>query len=95
MPIKAPLLAGGAGVGFLLIALVGPSGEPRGGVVLNRDPPQPPRSALTWDAREMPKPAGQAAGAPPCHDLGGAGEPALKDADSGIEVGLVEDPYAG
>lgn len=95
MRMRAPLLTAGAAVGLALLALAGPSGEPRGGVVLNRDPPQAPRWGLRWEVGELPKPAGQAVGAPPCDYPGSAGDPPRTAADSGVEAGPVEDPYAG
>ena len=95
MRIKAPLLAGGAGLCLLLLALAGPSGEPRGGVVLNPNPPEPPRWGLQWDLGALPKPATQAAGPLPFGVPCDAGQSARTDAGSGVEAALVEDPYAG
>jgi hypothetical protein len=95
MRIRAPLLAGGSGLGLLLLALAGPSDEPRGGVVLNPDPPQPPRWGLKWDAGELPEPTVAAAEVPPPSAPCDFGDSMPRAADSGGGAPLSQDPYAG
>lgn len=76
---KAPALAGLAAAGLALAALAGPSGEPRGGVVLNPDPPERPRSGLMWELGELPPaPAAPAsAGDPPPTEEQPFGDPGI------------------
>ena len=65
MRIKAWFLAGLAAVSLVLLTVAGPTEEPRGGVVLNPDPPQAPTWGLKWDLGELPRPAGLADGVMP------------------------------
>ena len=57
MTIKTPLLAGAAATVFALFVWA-PADEQRGGVVLNRSPPQVSREGLEWElgapAERMP-----------------------------------------
>lgn len=51
------MLAGMALFGLALVAFGGPAQEPRGGVLLNPDPPEAPRWGLEWELWERPSPS--------------------------------------
>jgi hypothetical protein len=53
---KTPLLAGLTVATLALLVWTGSPDEPRGGVVLNRSPPEPPRTGLKWQLEALPKP---------------------------------------
>lgn len=54
MTTKAPVLGGAALLALALVALGGADDEPRGGVLLNPDPPEAPRWGLEWEPWERP-----------------------------------------
>lgn len=86
MTIKASVLIGTAVLGLALFVVAGPSGERRGGVLINPDPPQAPIWGLKWETgtppepAEAPEPAGRVDAAPLADDPGAAGEQPAGDA---------------
>lgn len=74
-------------MGLALLAFAVPTGEQRGEVVLNSNPPQAPRSGSKWESWELPQPgstasasapapSGNAGGAPPAEYIEGGGDAA-------------------